>query len=165
MPVANALARLQSEVAAVGQLGEEITQISSESQARGSELATLKAEKAKLDEQVMAAGLAVQQAQSTHSKHEAKVKSLTEQSAKLEGQIQAKEKKMADSRARLQSLSGEVACLEDAAHRVAEAYNRADRNLLQVLAMVGASSLGEAENVHLLRMTMSEYCSFHHISY
>lgn len=155
MPISSALARLHSEVEAVGQLGEEIRQISIDVQNRGSELASLKAEKNRLDEQVMSAGLAVQQAKATHSRHQTKAQTLADQSSSLEGQIRTQESKIAERRARLQSLSNEVASLEDAAQRVADAYNRADRNLLSVLAMVGASSLGEAENIHLIRMTMS----------
>lgn len=155
MPISAALVRLQGEVNSVAQLGEEIRQVSVDIQGHRSRLASLKAEKTELDGQVKAAEQAMQQAKATKSQHEDKVHSLTEQSKSLLDQIVRQERKMADRQARLQSISNEVASLEDAAQRIAESFNQADQKLLQVLAMVGASSLGQAENIHLLRMTMS----------
>lgn len=155
LPISAALARLQGEVNSVAELGEEIRQVSADIQDHRSRLASLKAEKAELDGQVQAAGHAVHQAKAAKAQHEDKVQSLAEQSKSLLDQIVKQERKMADRQARLQSISNEVASLEDAAQRIAESFNQADQKLLQVLALVGASSLGQAENIHLLRMTMS----------
>lgn len=161
MPVTAALARLEREIASVGQLGEEIAQVSRDLESRNSELQNLKAEKGRLDEKVRTASLQNQTATTSHDNLLAQFNQLEDQNRSLQREIATQESSLADRRARLQSLANEAARLHASTRRVTQDYNSANYGLTQVLAFVGAASLGNAENFQMLRTAMSKSHIFH----